>query len=147
MAGGGGGGMSTPHPHWLDHQRKRWMRPDAERWQQPNRRLWNCPDAPDRKFDPNQPRVPAGHPDGGQWTDGGESSRAGANENVGAASELVERISAQIIWICVAGSKSLTKDYLGNKTYWVTYDCADGRSFTHRGIGHKFPGFLLDRFR
>ncbi|MGL4284730.1 MAG: hypothetical protein ACRCVA_00190 [Phreatobacter sp.] len=22
-------------------------------------------------FDPNQPRVPAGHPDGGQWTDGG----------------------------------------------------------------------------
>jgi hypothetical protein len=21
-----------------------------------------------RKYDPNQPRVPAGHPDGGQWT-------------------------------------------------------------------------------
>jgi len=24
-----------------------------------------------RKYDPNQPRVPAGSPDGGQWTDGG----------------------------------------------------------------------------
>jgi len=23
------------------------------------------------KYDPNQPRVPAGNPDGGQWTDGG----------------------------------------------------------------------------
>lgn len=30
-----------------------------------------------RKFDPNQPRVPAGNADGGQWTDGG--SRAGAS--------------------------------------------------------------------
>lgn len=25
------------------------------------------------KFDPNQPRVPAGHSDGGQWTDGQEA--------------------------------------------------------------------------
>lgn len=25
----------------------------------------------EQKFDPNQPRVPRGHPDGGQWTDGG----------------------------------------------------------------------------
>lgn len=25
----------------------------------------------DRKFNPNQPRIPAGSPDGGQWTDGG----------------------------------------------------------------------------
>jgi hypothetical protein len=24
-----------------------------------------------RKFSPDQPRVPAGNPDGGQWTDGG----------------------------------------------------------------------------
>jgi len=26
-----------------------------------------------RKYDPNQPRVPAGNPDGGQWTSGNES--------------------------------------------------------------------------
>jgi len=29
--------------------------------------------AADAKFDPNQPRVPAGNPDGGQWTDAGGS--------------------------------------------------------------------------
>ena len=27
-----------------------------------------------KKYDPNQPRVPAGNPDGGQWTDGGGGS-------------------------------------------------------------------------
>lgn len=34
-------------------------------------------DALTRKYDPSQPRVPAGNADGGQWTDGG--SRAGAS--------------------------------------------------------------------
>jgi hypothetical protein len=28
-----------------------------------------------KRFNPAQPRVPAGHPDGGQWTDGGGSAR------------------------------------------------------------------------
>jgi hypothetical protein len=30
-----------------------------------------------RKYDPNQPRVPAGNPDGGQWTGGGADSQDG----------------------------------------------------------------------
>jgi hypothetical protein len=30
------------------------------------------------KFDPNQPRVPAGDPDGGQWTDGGGGRLSGS---------------------------------------------------------------------
>jgi len=29
-----------------------------------------APDSGVQKFDPGQPRVPAGNPDGGQWTDG-----------------------------------------------------------------------------
>jgi hypothetical protein len=29
-----------------------------------------------RHYDPNQPRVPAGHSDGGQWTDGGDGDGA-----------------------------------------------------------------------
>jgi len=33
----------------------------------------------ERKYDPNQPRVPRGHPDGGQWTDG--TGAGGENEN------------------------------------------------------------------
>lgn len=32
---------------------------------------WQETEAPRRKFDPNQPHVPAGHSDGGQWTDTG----------------------------------------------------------------------------
>lgn len=32
-----------------------------------------------RKFDPNQPRVPAGNPGGGQWTGEGASAGRGAN--------------------------------------------------------------------
>lgn len=35
-----------------------------------------------RKYNPNQPRVPAGRPDGGQWTDGG-SSEAGGGGSLG----------------------------------------------------------------
>jgi len=63
---------------WQDYQRRRWMhptahlymRPDAARWLQPNQRLWQAPDLTERKYNRDQPRVPAGGPDGGQWTDG-----------------------------------------------------------------------------
>lgn len=65
------------------HQRARWMRPDAYRWLRPDATRYLVPGSDpakifpafDRKFNPNQPRVPAGSPDGGQWTDGG--GRAG----------------------------------------------------------------------
>jgi len=63
---------------WQDYQRRRWMRPnahlyvrpDAALWQQPDRKLWQAPDLTERKYNPDQPRIPAGGPDGGQWTDG-----------------------------------------------------------------------------
>lgn len=52
------------------------LRPERERMQQANR---------GRGYDPNQPRVPAGHSDGGQWTDTGGSGayfgRLDANEH------------------------------------------------------------------
>jgi hypothetical protein len=61
----------------------RWMRPDAERWIRPDVARFLAPGtdpatifpALDRKYSPNQPRVPAGDPDGGQWTNGGLSSQ------------------------------------------------------------------------
>lgn len=77
MANGGGCIVTYANPHWLEHQRRRWMRPDAERWLQPNRRLWFRPGALDRKYDPDQPRVPSGNPDGGQWTSGGSGRGPG----------------------------------------------------------------------
>jgi hypothetical protein len=60
-------------------QRVRWMRPDAARWIRPDAARFLKPgtDPRDvypalaRKYSPDQPRVPAGNPDGGQWTDGG----------------------------------------------------------------------------
>lgn len=33
-----------------------------------------------RKYNPNQPRVPAGRPDGGQWTDGGDGEASGGGD-------------------------------------------------------------------
>lgn len=67
------------------HQRARWMRPDAHRWLRPDAMRFLVPGsdptkifpALDRKFNPNQSRVPAGSPDGGQWTDGDDIGQAG----------------------------------------------------------------------
>ncbi|MGP9811879.1 hypothetical protein ACTZWT_10245 [Rhodopseudomonas sp. NSM] len=73
------------------HQRARfmqpnatlWMRPDAERWIRPDVARFLAPGALpedvfpalDRKYNPNQPRVPKGNPDGGEWTLGGLGAR------------------------------------------------------------------------
>ncbi|MGP9811882.1 hypothetical protein ACTZWT_10260 [Rhodopseudomonas sp. NSM] len=83
------------------HQRARFMQPDAARWMRPDAERWIRPDvarflapgtdpatifpALDRKYSPNQPRVPAGNPDGGQWTNGelgggASSARPGRND-------------------------------------------------------------------
>jgi hypothetical protein len=61
---------------WEAHQRRRWTRsnarlfiqPDADRYQRPEYRSRHQLLDDGRKYDPNQPRVPAGNPDGGQWT-------------------------------------------------------------------------------
>ncbi|ABD08178.1 hypothetical protein RPB_3483 [Rhodopseudomonas palustris HaA2] len=73
------------------HQRARFMQPDAARWMRPDADRWIRPDvarflapgvrpqdvfpALDRKYNPNQPRVPKGNPDGGEWTLGGLGAR------------------------------------------------------------------------
>jgi hypothetical protein len=102
--------MTSLHDTWLARRRARWvrsnaqlfMRPDAARFLQlgaqrhlrpglKNRVLPEFRDwfglVPEGKanFNPSQPRVPKGNPDGGQWTDasgssGGEAGRAGRND-------------------------------------------------------------------
>lgn len=92
--------MSYVNEHWVEHQRRRWMRPDAKRWLQPNRRLWIRPEAIDLKYNPDQPRVPAGNPDGGQWTSengraafaGSDKPRLGRGSLLAIASELAQRV-------------------------------------------------------
>jgi len=63
---------------YLDDQLKRWMRPDAHHFVRPDWRRFIRPGFEDdhifalyeRKYSPEQPRVPAGSREGGQWTDG-----------------------------------------------------------------------------
>jgi hypothetical protein len=72
--------MPSHHEAWLRHQQSRWLRPDAARWVRPDAARFLPPGADVAKafpalawkYNSNQPRVPAGNPDGGQWTDDGE---------------------------------------------------------------------------
>jgi len=73
--------MTHIHATYLHHQLKRLMRHDAHRFLRPDWRRFTCfgeenqlfhhlYDRIDRKYSPDQPRVPRGNPDGGQWTNG-----------------------------------------------------------------------------
>ena len=70
--------MALDHPAWVEYQRRRFMRPDAERCIRPDAQRFFRPGAfesfiaqhLERKYD-GQPRVPAGNPGGGRWTDEG----------------------------------------------------------------------------
>ena len=69
---------------YLEHERQRFMRPDAHRFIRPDWRRFVRPGFEDdhpfalyeRKYSPDQPRVPAGSREGGQWTsEGGGEGR------------------------------------------------------------------------
>jgi hypothetical protein len=83
-----------------------------------------------RKYNPNQPRVPAGNPDGGRWTDGGGPAGS-ESTSIARARRL-----AEVIRVCILSGKSLNTDAFGQKTYTATYECAGGRTFTVPGWGH-----------
>jgi hypothetical protein len=57
------------------------------------------------------------------------------------------QVAGTVIRICIAGSRSLTTDQWGNKSYWVEYQCAGGQTYIRRGLGHLFPGIIIDPFR
>lgn len=73
--------MAQLHPVWLEHQRRRWTRTDARLWVRPDRDRFLRLARFERKYSPDQPRVPAGNPDGGQWTnsDGGAGTGTAAS--------------------------------------------------------------------
>lgn len=72
--------MSRIDPVYLEHERKRFMRPDAHRFVRPDWRRYVAPDSDvaalyagyERKYSPDQPRVPAGSREGGRWTSGSD---------------------------------------------------------------------------
>jgi hypothetical protein len=66
-------------------------------------------------YDPNQPRVPAGNPDGGQWTSGGGMAGAGGT---GAAE--TNGYGAGARWTSGSDTPSLSED-------WAPTDVSDAR--------------------
>ena len=91
--------MPSYHEAWLRHQQSRWLQPDGDRWIRPDAARFLAPGADitkafpvlARKYSPDQPRVPAGNPDGGQWTDGaasGSTSGGHPGRNVSIAAEV-----------------------------------------------------------
>lgn len=89
----------------------------------------------ERKYRPEQPRVPAGNREGGQWTaDGGLGGpSADSADGIGVVAGLV-------IPICIVGAKSV----FGDGTWKVVYICADGREITRTGAG-RVPGIIPQR--
>jgi hypothetical protein len=122
------------------------------------------------KYSPSQPRVPAGNPRGGQWTDrsGGQSTGTNLSQPMGnvdtrdvsGLSELGdlfrikpddtstdgEQVAGDVIRVCTAaGIGRSTVD--GVKTHFVVYECAGGRTFRVDGFGHNYRGIVRDPFR
>jgi hypothetical protein len=54
---------------WMRPDAHRWIRPDAARFLKPGMKLADVFPTLARKFRPDQPRIPAGQPGGGRWTD------------------------------------------------------------------------------
>jgi len=76
--------MPIIHAHALEHELTRWTRPDAHRFTKADWRRFTKPgseleafyDRFELKYRSDQPRVPAGNPDGGQWTSEGGGGRS-----------------------------------------------------------------------
>src|SRR5574340_220195 len=84
--------MAQTRQEYLDEQARRCMRPDWRRWWKPgheNDPLYKEFERVERKFRPDQPRVPRGNPDGGQWANEGNSASAGGGDGV--ASSILSR--------------------------------------------------------
>jgi len=76
-----------------ERQRRHWMRPDARNFIRPDWRNFVKPGFENEflrpyglKYSPDQPRVPAGNPDGGQWTS--EEGSTDVNAILGRARQL-----------------------------------------------------------
>ena len=100
----------------------------------------------EQKYSANQPRVPTGNPDGGQWMSGGEQSST-SNSFSDPFPEPIRPGTRQVnvIRICIVGSRMITTDRFGNQSWWADYVCADGFTFRRFGTGDQVPGFSRDR--
>lgn len=102
----------------------------------------------EEKYSPNQPRVPAGNSDGGQWTTGTSAVgnlAAGDSANNDAGPDTTgSGAQANVIRICMLGSHMITPDPFGNQRWWADYVCADGFTFRRFGTGSDIRAFRVD---
>ena len=92
-----------------------------------------------RKYNPDQPRVPAGEPGAGEWAEGGGGDASSDGEPFDLAGDLIP--------VCVLAGKGVSADVFGNKSFVAHYDCPNGTSFSLRGSGDSPPGLVPLRFR
>jgi hypothetical protein len=117
--------------------RLKWGRipPAVQLWQ----RGLDSADDITRKYRPDQPRVPAGSSEGGEWTTG--LSLIGS-QGQPKPSKLI-RIAGGVFKICLGTGFSNARDKYGNSLGWnITFECADGFSFT-RSLKSR-TGFMKD---
>jgi hypothetical protein len=99
----------------------------------------------EQKYSPDQPRVPPGSPQGGQWTSGANAVGDAAAANGDASADSIGfGAQANVIRICMLGSHMITPDRFGNQSWWADYVCADGFTFRTFGFGGTIRPFLLD---
>ena len=102
----------------------------------------------EQKYSANQPRVPAGNSDGGQWTSGaravGDAAAANSADSDASADSNGSGAQANVIRICMLGSHMITPDRFGNQSWWADYVCADGFTFRKFGTGSRIRGFWVD---
>ena len=103
----------------------------------------------EQKYSANQPRVPAGNSDGGQWTRGASAvgnAAAGDSANNDAGPDSTgSGAQANVIRICMLGSHMITPGRFGNQRWWADYVCADGFTFRRFGTGDYIRPFEVDR--
>ena len=103
----------------------------------------------EQKYSANQPRVPAGNSDGGQWTSGaravGDAAAANSADSDASADSTGSGAQANVIRICMLGSHMITPDRFGNQRWWADYVCADGFTFRRFGTGDYIRPFEVDR--
>lgn len=98
------------------------------------------------KYNPNQPRVLAGNPAGGQWTLVGSGVGEGGSLSTWLSPQQRTQL-AEVIRVCIISGVARMTDEAGRRTYSATYDCLGGQTITLRGPGHSPPGLVLDPFR
>jgi hypothetical protein len=87
------------------------------------------------KYREDQPRVPAGNPDGGEWTR--DNSLSGSQRKLERSKRI--RIAVDVIDVCIGEGFSEHRDASGNSTgFTIYYECRDGFTFSrmsNRRIG------------